>query len=224
MFKDRLKNMIGSAAPAAGPSSPAAPPAGSMKPSTRQSHGLEQFCSVIRERPGLSILDFGAASQANVTFLTEMGHKLASEDYVRSLELAFGGGDFYENQADPQRAAAFLSENLNFPPESFDGALVWDSFQFLSPNLLQPTVERLYEILRPKACVLAFFHSDEKSDTVPLYQYRIGDQRNLLLSPRGVRKRAQFFNNRGLEKLFQRFDSIKFFLTRDNLREVIVRR
>ena len=27
-----------------------------------------------------------------------------------------------------------------------------------------------------------------------------------------------------IEKLFQRFHSVKFFLTRDNLREVIIRR
>jgi hypothetical protein len=32
------------------------------------------------------------------------------------------------------------------------------------------------------------------------------------------------FNNRSLEKLFGKFESVKFFLTRDNLREVIVRR
>jgi hypothetical protein len=31
------------------------------------------------------------------------------------------------------------------------------------------------------------------------------------------------FNNRNLEKLFGRFDSVKFFLTREQLREVIVK-
>jgi len=44
------------------------------------------------------------------------------------------------------------------------------------------------------------------------------------LTPRGPRARAQYFNNRSLEKLFQKFHSVKFFLTRDSLREVIVRR
>jgi hypothetical protein len=44
------------------------------------------------------------------------------------------------------------------------------------------------------------------------------------LTPRGQRKPAQYFNNRSLEKLFQKFHSVKFFLTRDHLREVIVRR
>jgi hypothetical protein len=46
----------------------------------------------------------------------------------------------------------------------------------------------------------------------------------LNLVPRGTRKRAQIFNNRALERLFGNFANVKFFLTRDNLREVIVRR
>jgi hypothetical protein len=33
----------------------------------------------------------------------------------------------------------------------------------------------------------------------------------------------QLFNNRSLERLFTRSDSVKFFLTKDRLREVVVR-
>jgi hypothetical protein len=71
--------------------------------------------------------------------------------------------------------------------------------------------------------MLAFFHADEKVKEVPLYSYRISDEKTLQLTPRGTRRRAQFFNNRGLEKLFHK-QTIKFFLTRDSLREIIVRR
>ena len=85
-------------------------------------------------------------------------------------------------------------------------------------------MDRLYQILRPKSYLLAFFHAEEKADTIPLYSYRIVESKVLSLTPRGQRKPAQYFNNRSLEKLFQKFDSVKFFLTRDHLREVIVRR
>ena len=57
-----------------------------------------------------------------------------------------------------------------------------------------------------------------------MLSYRIQDSRTLTLAPRGIRMPAQFFNNRALERLFQDYQSTKFFLTRDNLREVIVRR
>jgi hypothetical protein len=46
----------------------------------------------------------------------------------------------------------------------------------------------------------------------------------MLLAERGMRASGQVFNNRNLEKLFGRFESVKFFLTKDSLREVIVRR
>jgi hypothetical protein len=194
-------------------------------PYTRQSNGLDQFFASIRGDQGLRIVDFAGASQANISFITSLGHSISSEDYIRSLEHAFGDGpSFYENQGDPKVMDEFLGQNLNFPAAHFDGALVWDALQFLAPHLLQITVDRLYETLRPNASVLAFFHADEKAKQVALYHYRISDSKTLLLTPRGFRQQAQFFNNRALEKLFHRFQSVKFFLTRDSLREIIVRR
>lgn len=192
---------------------------------SRQSNGLDQFFSSIREMQGLDILDFAEANQANVSYITNLGHRIYSEDFLRSLDTAFGGpGDFYSNQADPNRADLFVSQMFDFPDNHFDGALVWDSLQYLGPTLLQVTVDRLARAMRPGAYMLALFHADEKAQAVPVYSYRIGDARTLNLSPRGTRKPAQFFNNRGLERLFQGFQSVKFFLTRDSLREVIVRR
>ena len=172
----------------------------------------------------MSILDLAGASQATVSFVTNYGHRLYSDDFVHQLDACFGEGDFYENQSNPRKVERFLETVLTFDEESFDGALVWDALQFLSPQLLQIVVERLHRILRPGSCMLAFFHSEEKIDTIPTYSYRISDHRNIQLVERGRRRPAQFFNNRSLEKLFQDFHSVKFFLTRDHLREVIVKR
>ena len=194
-------------------------------PPTRTSNGLDQFFSSIQDSENLSILDFAGASQANVSFITNLGHRIYSNDVLRTLEEAFGrGDDFFTNQQDRRRADFFLHESFDFAEQSFDGALVWDTLQFLAPPLLQDTVDRLYDILRPQATLLAFFHSDEKATTVPVCSYRIVDSKVLSLAPRGDQKPAQHFNNRSLEKLFQKFHSVKFFLTRDHLREVIVRR
>jgi SAM-dependent methyltransferase len=190
----------------------------------RHSHGLEQFCSSLEERAGLSILDLAGANQATITFLTGYGHRLYSDDFVVQLDQAFGAGDFYENQSNPLLSGKFLETALGFSDGIFDGALVWDSLQFLTPPLLHSVVQKLYRVLRPGASLLAFFHAEEKVDTIPTYSYRISDHKTILLAPRGRRKPAQFFNNRSLEKLFQDFASVKFFLTRDHLREVIVKR
>jgi hypothetical protein len=229
LFKDRLRTILGSSNASTTSTSSSKHTNGTganaaTGPSyTRHSNGLDQFFAGLRGQVGLNILDFAGASQANISFITNLGHRISSEDYIRSLELTFGNEQFYQNQDDPEQAERFLEKNLNFPDGHFDGALVWDALQFLSPPLLEATVERLHAILRPNSSLLAFFHADEKIEDVPLYNYRISDEKNLLLTPRGTRKRAQYFNNRGLEKLFQNH-TVKFFLTRDSLREIIVKR
>ncbi len=191
---------------------------------TRHSNGLDQFCASLEERPGLSILDLAGASQATVSFITSYGHRIYSDDFLLQLDQCFGDGDFYENQANPLKVARFLEATVSFQGLLFDGALVWDALQFLSVPLLKIVVERLHGTLRSGACMLAFFHDQERVETIPTYSYRILDHRQLTLVERGRRRPAQFFNNRSLEKLFQDFASVKFFLTRDHLREVIVRR
>jgi hypothetical protein len=191
---------------------------------TRHSHGLDQFCASLVERPGLSILDLAGASQATVTFVTSYGHRLYSDDFVRQLDQCFSNGDFYEDQTNPLKAATFLDSTLNFPDGYFDGVLVWDTLQFLTAPLLSTVIGRLHRVLKPGACLLAFFHAEERIETIPTYSYRISDHRSILLVDRGRRRPAQFFNNRSLERLFQDFQSVKFFLTRNHLREVIVRR
>lgn len=197
----------------------------SSAPVTRVSNGLEQFFSSIAGNENLRILDLAGATQANITFITSMGYMLYSDDILHALDDTFGrDDDSIENQSDPERVERFLSQALDFPPAHFDAVLVWDVLQFLSPTLLQLTIDRLRDTLRSSASLIAYFNAEERAKLITVYSYQIVDTKTLALTPRGQRKPVQFFNNRSLEKLFQGYQSIKFFLTRDNLREVIVRR
>ena len=171
------------------------------------------------------MLDVGGATQANVEFLTNLGHKLYTEEFLRLLD-TLGEESPDDPAAPPSRELidTFLRQNLDFPAGSLDGVLLWDSLEFLPPPLLKATVDRLYYVAKPGAYLLAFFHSDEKAAELPTYSYRIQDSSTLILTRRRMRRPCQPFNNRSVEKLFQRFQSVKFFLARDHLREVIVRR
>jgi hypothetical protein len=191
-------------------------------PSTRQSRGLELFFFNIRDVVGLSVLDCAGANQANIDFLIDLGHKVYSQDLVRNLDEAFGRDP--TEQLNPSRIDYFLQQNFAYPPETLDGVLLWDSLQFMSPALLNATVERLYDVMRPKSYLLAFFTATERALEVPSYSFRIGDNKTIVLTERDIRPAGQVFNNRNLEKLFGKFESVKFFLTRESLREVIVRR
>src|SRR5580693_8876004 len=191
-------------------------------PQTRQSRGLEQFFFNIRDVVGLSVLDCAGASQDNIDFLINLGHKVYAQDLVRNLDEAFGT-DLTE-QTNPSRIEYFLKQNFDYPSETLDGVLLWDALQFMSPPLLNATVERLYDVMRPKSYLLAFFTATERVRDVPSNSFRIADSKTIVLTERGIRPAGQVFNNRNLEKLFGKFESVKFFLTRESLREVILRR
>jgi len=172
----------------------------------------------------MHILDLAGANQQTVSFITSLGHRIYSDDLLFAIDRVFGATDTYANQTNRALAEEFLESALDFPPEHFDGVLSWDTLQFLEPMLLASVMRRLHHILRPSSFLFALFHAQDKPGGPAAYSYRIGDQRTILLQERGERVPAQFFNNRDLERLFQEFASVKFFLTRDSLREVIVRR
>jgi hypothetical protein len=226
-----LKNLFGGGRgePSNGPaaSQSGRPPVfsrgGNESVTTRPSRGLEEFFSYIRDQSGLTILDLGGATQQNVSFITNLGHRLYSEDFLRILHETFGDTNTEEEQSNAGRIEYFLRQALDYPDDHFDGVLVWDVLEYLSPALLNAVIERMHKIVRPKSYMLTFFHADDKVDTVPFYTFRIQETNSLQVGQRGARRPAQLFNNRSLEKLFHKYESVKFFLTRERLREVIVK-
>jgi SAM-dependent methyltransferase len=190
----------------------------------RHSSGLDQFCNALDAGEARTILDISGASQANITFITGLGHRISSDDMLETMEECFGE-DFLEGQQSAAKAQRFFDQALAFPDRSFDGALVWDSLQYLATPVIEQTVEQLLRVMRPGGYILAFFNADERAVRLPVYSYRIQDRKNILQVPRaGMVQRSQFFPNRTIERLFQQAASLKFFLTRGSSREVLVRR
>jgi hypothetical protein len=215
----------GGAPPSNGPGRTVLPPRNGMGNEvfmTRQSRGLQEFFTYIRDQSGLTILDLGGATQQNVNFITNLGHRLYSEDFLQIFSEAFGLDDTVD-QSNPGRIDYFLRQALDYPEGHFDGVLIWDVLEYLAPPLLTAVVDRMHKIVKPKSYMLAFFHSDDKLEAVPFYSFRIQEINTLQVGQQGRRRPTQLFNNRSLEKLFGRFESVKFFLTKELLREVIVK-
>ena len=81
----------------------------------------------------------------------------------------------------------------------------------------------------------AFFHTKEAGPDAPCYRFHIVSPDTLEMQHIEPRKEGRngnaanhgfrlqrVFNNRHIENLFRDFASIKFFLARDNVREVLV--
>ncbi|SRR5579885_3626219 len=185
----------------------------------RRSSGLREFWKVLQGAEGLKILDLGPASQANVSFITGLGHKLYTADLLQAIQRFIPGEKQQsEVQADLDQ---FFRENLNYSEGQFDGVLCWDVFDFVAEPILKSLVQRMHWSIKPGGAVLSFFHTGPAGQEVPLHSYRIRAEDTLQVISRGGGRLHRHFNNRTIETLFTDFASIKFYLARDNLREVI---
>lgn len=187
---------------------------------TRRSSGLAELTRLLKGAEGLSILDLGPTSPANITHFTGLGHRVYNEDVLlasQSPEYSSkdpGSGGIHVDR--------FLAENLVFRNVKFDAVLCWDIPDYLAEPLVKPMVERIASVLNPKGYLLAFFHTKDAGPDAPYYRYHIQGTDTLRLQ-RGPQFRLQrVFNNRHIENLFHDYASLKFFLARDNVREVLV--
>jgi 2-polyprenyl-3-methyl-5-hydroxy-6-metoxy-1,4-benzoquinol methylase len=187
---------------------------------SRRSSGLQEFTRLIKTDEVLTLLDLGPTSASNITYLTGLGHKLHSEDVLEaSTDSTYKttGADGVVT-VDVER---FLKENLVFRDKKFDAVLCWDIPDYLPEPLVKPMIERLHGALKPGGMVLGFFHTRDAGPNAPYCRYHIAGADVLDMQPVPRFRLQRVFNNRHIETLFQSFKSLKFFLARDYLREVL---
>jgi SAM-dependent methyltransferase len=215
-----------------------AEPASAPKPRpqtrvSRRSSGLGELTRALAGREGLCVLDIGPTSPDNIQHFTELGYKVYSEDVLlASKDRQYAASDSEGKQAVDEKR--FLSDNLNYSPQTFDAVLCWDMADYMEEPLVKPVVARLWSVLKPGGLVLAFFHTKDAGPDAPFHRYHIAGTDNLelqLLSGGSARNGSapgwrlqRVFNNRHIENLFRDYANIKFFLARDNVREVLVKR
>lgn len=224
MIGDYLRKVL---VPKAAPSAPAAglrPPRDGYRDDGpvigRRSHGLGYFCQTLAGGdPTREVLDLGGLSESNVRFLSERGCRIHAVNLLAKFDEY--KAHLPERRFTAKAARDFVAEFLDFEAGQFSAILVWDLLEHLDSEVLYITVPRLAQILKPGGGMLTFFHSLPRGEIVELYRYDIEDAETLRLQTRQTRPLPHTFNNRSLERLFESFHLVKFFLTRDHLREVI---
>jgi SAM-dependent methyltransferase len=209
-------------------------PAQSKQRLTRRSSGLAELTKSLESEVPLCVLDLGSTSAGNIRYLTTQGHKIYSEDLLEaSTDPALATKD---EQGNPiLDSKLFLADNLAYSAALFDIVLFWNLADYMDESLVKPVIGRLWSVLKPGGVLLAFFHTREAGPDAPCYRFHIIGTDTLEMQPietrapghKGPGARSGFhlqrvFNNRHIENLFRDFASIKFFLARDNIREVLV--
>jgi hypothetical protein len=194
---------------------------------------MAELSRMLRSDNPLCVLDVGATSASNIRFFTERGHKIYSQDLLEaSTDPSLLTRD---EQGQPViDSKKFLEENLNYPNAHFDLVFGWNLPDYLDESLVKPLVARLWSVMKAGGMLLVFFHTREAGPDAPYYRYHLTStdvvEMHALNSKRDPKKSGaaknftlqRVFNNRHIENLFRDFASIKFFLSRDNVREVLV--
>ena len=200
---------------------------------TRRSSGMGEVSRLLNSQEALCVLDMGATSASNIRFFTGKGHKNYSEDLLRSsldptLRIPDSDG---KPVVDSKK---FLDENVVYPNAQFDVVLCWNLPDYMEENLVKPTIDRLWSVMKPGGLLLAFFHTRDAGPDSVCYRYHVTDSDMLEMqevhfappgkpvSEKQSPRLQRVFNNRHIENLFRDFSSIKFFLSRDSIREVLV--
>ena len=106
--------------------SPAAAPAPAVPVETIvTSKVFPKFLSAVANQPSPTLLDLGPVVGSNVTFF---GERLACKMHVEDL---FADVESFNKRGDRAGLLAFLATRLSQAPDSIDGVLCWDIFDFL---------------------------------------------------------------------------------------------
>ena len=191
----------------------------------RHSSGWSVMLKHLKSEEGLRVLDIGPTSPSSINFLTSLGHSVYMADIVTESHRSDwdkpGNDGESEAEFDVQ---GFLDQNLDFHGRVFDVVLLWTTLDFLPEVVLAPLIARLYESLKPRGRVLAFFHTKRDDGGSVFYRYHLTDAEMVEMQESEKVPLQQVATNRKIEKLFSSYAGCKFFLAKDNLYEVIVTR
>jgi hypothetical protein len=198
---------------------------GSAERVARHSRGWGEVRAHLKNSTALRVLDFGATSPANINFLTNLGHgvymsNLVQEstrpEWLRPLPPDAKPGTVAELDVD-----RFIEANLSFSGRDFDVVLLWDTANYLPPEVVPALFARLSNVLRPGGMLLAFFHSRMSGPETAFSRHQLTDTDDLLVLDSASFPVRAIYQVRQVENLIEGYNSMRFYVGKDNVRELI---
>lgn len=194
----------------------------------RHSRGWIEVRTYLQKADSLRVLDFGSTSPANINYLTTLGHSVYMANIVEDAtrpEWLKPAKLFDPKDAEPEfDIDRFIAANLDFSGRDFDVILLWDTANYLPPEMVPALFSRLRKVLRPDGLLLAFFHGRLTGPETVFSRFQLGDSDELVALDSGAFPVRQVYQTRQVEKFLEGYSSVRFFLGKDNVREVIALR
>jgi cyclopropane fatty-acyl-phospholipid synthase-like methyltransferase len=189
----------------------------------RHSSGWKELLKHLGTQESLRVLDIGPTSSTNINYITSLGHSI----YMANLVEEATKPEWIIPAAGDTPAGfdveGFLTANLNFSGRTFDVVILWDTADYLPETLLAPVFARIHEVLQPGGLMLAFFHTTPDAEA-SFHRYHLTDTDVIEMQRAGNYPLLNVYSNRKIENMLTEFSNFRFFLAKDNLREVIVTR
>ncbi len=194
----------------------------------RHSRGWIEVRTYLEKTPSLRVLDFGTTSPANINYLTSRGHSVYMANIVQDAtrpEWLKPAQLFDSKDTEPEfDVDGFIAANLDFSGRDFDVILLWDTANYLPPEMVPALFARLRKVLRPSGMLLAFFHSRLAGPETAFARFQLSDADDLTVLDSGTFPVRKIYQTRQVEKFLEGYSSTRFFLGKDNVREVIATR
>lgn len=177
-----------------------------------------KFLSALAQQPTPALLDLGPVVGANIAFFGDrLGCKIYIEDLVGDVEA-------HARRGERDRLAAFLATRLTQPPDSVDGILCWDLFDFLDKAAGQILAAALARVLRRGGALYGYFGTT----TIELASYSRfvieGPDRLRVRSFPATPLRRNVLLTRDINKMFDGLTVAESVLLKSSTRETLFRK
>jgi hypothetical protein len=179
---------------------------------------LKKFIASLKLRSSPSLLDLGPVVGSNIEYFGEqLGCKIFIEDVFADL-------DRFQREHRQAELPLFLETRFPQAPESVDGILCWDLFDFLDKASARVVAAHLTRVLNSNGALFGLFATAQPSEarfTKFIVANDSGLRHRAYATPR---MRQPVLQNRDIIKLFERLRVSDSFLLQTKVREILFRK
>ena len=179
------------------------------------SNVLQLFMEGLDGRPSAQVLDLGPVCQENIRFLARRVKRLYVCDMFIRLERCLGKGDPVDR----------IWHELDYPPESFDGILIWELADRLDDGEVRALVKLCHTLLKPGGMAVVLVLGEQAASlgvnsfvVGQNFRVRLRSQPHLHLPIRGRQNRdvlAMMTPLKPAKSFICRLGFMEFLFTRD---------
>ncbi len=178
------------------------------------SMSLPLFVDHLEQSPEAQMLDIGPVSGNNISFFTQYSKKLYICDMFSHLDKICRQG----------LPLAHLWSHMDYPPQTFEGILLWDMGDHLEDPDLAKLVELCLSLVKPGGLIM-LLAQEEQPNLSPVTAFVIKNNFTLSLRPQPhLSLPFNYRHNRDVIAKMSPFTMIKSFIYRTGLREFLFRR